>query len=175
MKVQQNETEKDTCWKRETREVCCTSCASAAKWWLFYLTLWPPSWAKAELLPVVNLLLPKNCIWILAESDTSRLSLSFPACTNANFFLFYCIVWSRFPLVQIHDFRHASAIFQISNVSNIAKKTRERSRKLEQKRVNAWLLSNWFHSITFEWSHIRASEARTNVVKRVSEYLSTYS
>ena len=36
---------------------------------------------------------------------------------------FHCKVWSRFPLVQIHDFRHASAIFQISNVSNIAKKT----------------------------------------------------
>ena len=49
------------------------------------------------------------------------------------FFPFHCKVWSRFPLVQIHDFRHASAIFQISNVSNIAKKTEERYATVSQK------------------------------------------
>ena len=37
-KLQQSQTKTDTCGKRDTREVL------HCKWWLFYLTFWPPSW-----------------------------------------------------------------------------------------------------------------------------------
>ena len=146
MKLQQNEIETDTCVivKRKERHTWSVATTANGGFFTWHYDLLH---ARACTLHIsTQVLLPKNCIWILAESDTKQQVAA--VSPNAIFFLFTVKCGVDFHLYKFMISGMLQQFFRFLTFQILPKRRRrdmpQSRRKLEQKRQLGALVFNYY-------------------------------